>query len=36
MGGEICDTADSITLDLDIWAQHLTDERLESSKLDNE
>ena len=35
MCGEIRDTANGITLNFDIRAQHLTDEGFEPSQLDN-
>jgi hypothetical protein len=36
MRGEVGDTADGVALDLDIRAEHLPDERFESTKFDNE
>lgn len=36
MGSEVCDASDSITLNLNIGRQHLTDERRQTSQLDDE
>lgn len=36
MGSEVCDASDSITLDFNIGRQHLTDERRQTSQLNDE
>lgn len=36
MGSEVCDASDSITLDLNIGRQHLTDERRQTPQLNDE
>lgn len=36
MCGQVSDATNSITLDLDVWAQHLPDKRLEAAQLDDE
>jgi len=36
MGGEIRHTANCVTLDFHVGAKHLTDQRLQTSKLDDE
>jgi len=36
MRGQVRDAAHRVTLDLDIGAQHLADERLETAQLDDE
>src|SRR6266567_8589004 len=36
MGGEICDTTNRVALNFNVGAKHLTDQRLQTSKLDDE
>lgn len=36
VGGEVGDASYSVALDLDVWGEHLTDERVESSESDDE
>lgn len=36
MSGQVGDAADGITLDLNVWAQHLANKRLKATQFDDE